>query len=167
MNKLWAPWRKKYVTSKNKEKGCLFCNKFRSKKDKSNYLLFRSAYSFSMLNLYPYQNGHVMIAPIRHLRDLDQLNESEVTDLMQHLIHVKRVIAKTMHPSGFNVGINLGRSAGAGVLGHVHVHIVPRWDGDVNFMPVMSDTKIISESLDSVYSQIIHADKKISRAKRR
>ena len=167
MNRLWAPWRNAYVTKKKKEKGCLFCTKVRSKNDKSNFVLFRSAHAFSLLNLYPYHKGHVMVAPNRHVDDLDKLSDKELLDVTRHLLHVKRLLKKNLNPAGFNVGLNLGRAAGAGILGHVHIHIVPRWEGDYNFMPVLSGTQIISDSLKSLYGQLTHADKKIPRRTRR
>ena len=167
MNRLWAPWRKKYVTHKVKVKGCLFCNALRSKNDKSNFVVSRSRHSFSMLNLYPYNNGHVMVVPVRHVDDLDKLNGAELLDLTQHLVRVKKLLKQTLKPEGFNIGINLGRGAGAGITSHVHIHIVPRWVGDNNFMPVLSSTKIISDSLESLYDQLIKASQKASGRTRR
>jgi len=167
MNRLWAPWRRGYVTKKVKEKGCLFCSKQRSRNDAKNFVLARSHHAFSLLNIYPYHNGHVMIAPKRHVNDLDHLTAEELLDLTQHLILIKKRLKQVLHPSGFNVGINLGKAAGAGIIGHVHIHVVPRWEGDYNFMPVFSDTKIISDSLKSLYAQLAHVDKKTSRGKRK
>ena len=160
MNRLWAPWRKVYVTQKKKVKGCLFCNSFKSKNDKSNLVVSRSRHSFAMLNLYPYNNGHLMIVPVRHVDDLEKLNDSEIVDLNRHLISIKKLLKKTLKPDGFNIGMNLGRAAGAGITDHVHVHIVPRWAGDTNFMPVLSSTKIISDSLESLYEQLTQANSK-------
>ncbi|MBI4970916.1 MAG: HIT domain-containing protein [Candidatus Omnitrophica bacterium] len=167
MNRLWAPWRKAYITHKVKIKGCLFCNALRCQNDKSNLVVRRTRHSFAMLNLYPYNNGHVMIVPARHVDDLDKLNEAELLDLTQLLIHVKKLLNQTMKPEGFNIGINLGKAAGAGITSHVHIHIVPRWVGDVNFMPALSSTKIISDSLQSSYEQLTQAHQKTSRGKRR
>lgn len=166
MKRIWAPWRKVYIKNIHQQKGCLFCGKFRSKKDRDNLVVFRSAHSFSILNLYPYQNGHVMIVPNRHVQKLEQLEDKEMIDLMRHLNRIQRLLEKSLRPEGFNIGINLGRVAGAGVLGHVHIHILPRWVGDHNFMPVFSDTKIISYSLKSLYDTLQHADQKSPRRKR-
>ena len=162
MNRLWAPWRKTYISRNKKAKGCLFCNSFKSKKDKNNFVVSRSQHSFAMLNLYPYNNGHLMVVPVRHVDDLEKLNDSELLDLNRHLIKIKKLLKKTLKPDGFNIGINLGRAAGAGITDHVHIHIVPRWVGDVNFMPVLSSTKIISDSLESLYEQLTKANSKSS-----
>ncbi len=167
MNRLWAPWRKAYVTGSKKEKGCLFCLKSRSKNDKSNMVLERAKHSFSMLNLFPYQNGHVMVAPVRHVSSLDRLNDAETLDLIRHMNMIIKRIEQSMNPDGLNIGINFGRAGGAGITGHVHIHVVPRWSGDHNFMPVISNTKIISESLKSVYERLKHAHKKTSRRTRK
>lgn len=160
MNRLWAPWRKEYVTRKMKERGCLFCEKFRSKVDRRNFVISRTRHSISLLNIYPYQNGHVMIAPKRHVKDLKNLNAGELLDLVNHLIWIQTLLQKAIRPGGFNIGINLGKVAGAGIASHIHIHIVPRWQGDHNFMPLIGQTKIISESLDSLYNRITHANKK-------
>jgi ATP adenylyltransferase len=107
-----------------------------------------------MLNIFPYNNGHVMISPLRHIRDIGQLKEAEVLDLFQTLNNAKKMLAKVLKPQGYNVGINLSRSAGAGITSHLHIHIVPRWQGDTNFMPLLSDTKVISQSLGQLYKQL-------------
>jgi len=168
MDRLWAPWRDKYVRQDNKEKkGCVFCKAFRSKKDQKNFVLFRFKHSFSILNIYPYQNGHILISPNKHLNDLDKFNDAELLDVQQHLVYVKKCLKLVLKPQGFNVGLNLGRAAGAGVPGHVHYHIVPRWVGDFNFMPLFSNTKVISQSLESLHERLIDADKKLSRTKRK
>ena len=107
-----------------------------------------------MLNLYPYNNGHLIIAPYRHVSDLDRLEENELLDLMQLVIQSKKLIAKTLKPDGYNLGINIGKIAGAGFEKHVHIHLVPRWSGDTNFMPVISNTKVISQSLESLFKRL-------------
>lgn len=154
MDKLWAPWRSKYITQVKSIKGCIFCSKPRAKKDKSNYIISRRPHSFSMLNIYPYNNGHIMIAPYRHVKDFSKLNDEEILDLFVLLKESREVILKALKPDGFNIGINVGRAAGAGYREHLHIHIVPRWVGDVNFMPVFASTKVISESLDDLYSKL-------------
>jgi len=146
--KLWAPWRSKFIYLR-KKKGCIFCgNRAGSKTDR--HVIDRSKYSFSMLNLYPYNNGHVMVAPYRHVKSLELLSDAEMSDLMKLVNKTKIKIDKALRPDGFNIGINLGKTGGAGYAGHVHIHIVPRWEGDTNFMPVLSDTKVVSESLDAM-----------------
>ena len=151
MDKIWAPWRKEYILQKKSRK-CIFCTRKKSKaSDVKNFILQRYKYAFSILNRYPYNNAHIMVAPFRHVRSLELLKERELMDLMNLLNHTKTKIERTLKPAGFNIGINLGRVAGAGFPGHVHIHIVPRWDGDTNFMPVIADTKVISYSLEEMY----------------
>jgi len=158
MNKLWAPWRIKYIKNAKKTKKCIFCESLRNKN--KHYVIFRTKYSFAMLNIFPYNNGHVMVSPIKHTRELSQLNETETLDLMKSLTRTKKLLEKTLKPDGYNIGINISRSAGAGITGHLHIHIVPRWQGDTNFMPVLSGTKIISQSLKELYRQLKNADSK-------
>lgn len=152
MDKLWAPWRKTYIRPEGKPgRGCVFCKLLKQKNDSQNYILKRTAHSFAVLNLYPYNNGHVLVLPLRHVKTLSALTSDEKLDWLDLFEQVKGAVEKTMSAQGFNVGINLGRAAGAGIPGHLHLHIVPRWKGDSNFMPVVGRTKVISESLDSVY----------------
>ncbi len=153
MDRLWAPWRSAYITSK-KEKGCIFCTKCRLKDDKKNYIISRGEFVFSMLNIYPYNNGHVMVAPYRHVKDLDKLNIDEMTELMEHSRKIIKMLKKVLKPDAFNIGINMGRIAGAGFAEHLHIHIVPRWRGDTNFMPIIGKAKIISQSLDELYKRL-------------
>jgi len=148
MDKLWAPWRSKYIYLRDR-KGCIFCGNRKTGKN-TGYITERTRHSFSMLNLYPYNNGHVMVAPYRHVKSLELLSDAEMTDLMRLVNRTKLKIDKKLKPDGYNIGINLGKSGGAGYAGHLHIHIVPRWDGDTNFMPVLSGTKVVSESLDAM-----------------
>ena len=154
MDRLWAPWRTKYITKVNSLKGCIFCSKPKSGKDAKNYIVARSRHSFSVLNLYPYNNGHMMVVPYRHVDSLTKLKKEELADLICLLNATQELLSKTMGPDGFNIGINVGRAAGAGIKNHVHIHIVPRWFGDANFMPVASSTKVISESLGALYDRL-------------
>lgn len=142
MNTLWAPWRIKYIRLHRKKK-CIFC----SPKD---HVLERTKHSFSMLNIYPYNNGHVMVSPRRHVKSLEYLTEEELSDLMKLVNRTKKVLDKKLKPHGYNIGLNIGRIGGAGFAGHVHIHVVPRWAGDTNFMPALSGTKILSQSLDAM-----------------
>ncbi|MCF7887084.1 MAG: HIT domain-containing protein [Candidatus Omnitrophica bacterium] len=153
MDKLWAPWRIKYVSQK-KELGCLFCKIAKQKKDKKNYIVLRSEYCFVALNRFPYNNGHLLIAPYKHTAKLEQLNDEETLDIYKITIKMKKIIQKVLRPGGFNIGFNLGEIAGAGITGHIHLHLVPRWRGDTNFMPVLFKTKIISQSLDDLYDKL-------------
>lgn len=155
MDKLWAPWRSGYVTEVNSIKECIFCSKPRAKRDKGNYIISRGNNSFSMLNIFPYNNGHVMIAPYRHVDDMGKLSDKELLDIFDLLKKTQSLLFKAMKPDGFNIGINVGAAAGAGFKDHMHIHMVPRWIGDANFMPVFTDTKVISESLDASYDRLI------------
>lgn len=162
MDKLWAPWRSKYITKVGSIKGCVFCSAPKSKKDKANYIVSRGRHSFSILNIYPYNNGHIMIVPYRHVDDIAKLNDAETFDLIHLLKESQKLLSATMRPDGYNIGLNIGKASGAGLKDHVHIHLVPRWLGDVNFMPVFSSTKVISESLNALYDRL----KRCSRAKR-
>jgi ATP adenylyltransferase len=153
MDKLWAPWRSKYIYLR-KHKGCIFCYNRRSRNTDSRFVVDRTEHSFSMLNLYPYNNGHIMVAPFRHVKSLELLKESELADLMKLVNKTKRLLDKKMKPHGYNIGINIGKVGGAGFEGHVHIHIVPRWNGDTNFMPVLADTKVVVESLKILHKTL-------------
>ena len=166
MDKLWAPWRVKYVTELiGKTKSCVFCRILKEKTDKKNLIFLRTKYSFSVLNLYPYNNGHILILPNRHVKDLGKLTEVETLDLFKLLDYAKTLLDKSMKPAGYNVGMNLGRAAGAGFPGHLHIHVVPRWKGDVNFMPVLAGTKVISQSLQTLHKRLSEQHKKLSAKK--
>jgi len=158
-NKLWAPWRVNYITKVNKPiKGCVFCNMIKEKKDKKNYIFLRSKHCFAVLNIYPYNNGHTLIVTNRHVNDLNKLRKEEREDLFDLVDEARDLLKKVLSPQAYNIGINIGKVAGAGFPGHLHVHIVPRWKGDVNFMPVTADTKVISQSLDELYKKLIDAN---------
>lgn len=144
---LWAPWRIKYILE-DKEEGCLFCRKAEMGNDAANHIIARSKHSFILLNIFPYNSGHLMVAPYRHTAELENLPEEELSDLMILVQKSVRALKRTLEPEGFNVGLNLGKSAGAGVIDHLHIHIVPRWQGDTNFMPVVADTDVIPQSLE-------------------
>ncbi|HLD40705.1 MAG TPA: HIT domain-containing protein [Candidatus Omnitrophota bacterium] len=154
MDKLWAPWRINYISNAKKQKGCLFCRTSKSSLDRKNLIILRSRHVFVMLNKFPYNNGHLMAAPYRHIKDLKSLTQEEILDMFSTLNNIQDILKKTLNPAGFNIGINAGRSAGAGIPGHLHIHIVPRWKEDTNFMPVVFDTKIISQSLDELYDKL-------------
>ena len=161
MDRLWAPWRVKYITKIVKEhKGCVFCKIFKEKNDKKNYIVVRTKFAFAVLNIYPYNNGHMLIVSNRHVNDLSKLRKEERDDLLDLLEAIKSLVQKVVHPAGYNVGINLGRVAGAGFPGHLHIHLVPRWKGDVNFMPVIGNARVISQSLKALHQKLSHAYKK-------
>jgi ATP adenylyltransferase len=150
MDRLWSPWRSHYIQTfgtDQEARGCVFCEALASDRDDERYLVKRHRNCFSMLNLYPYNSGHLLVIPNAHvasLLDLDRDTYNEMTAVLRDWL---QVFENVMHPQGYNVGSNLGRNAGAGIDQHVHMHIVPRWSGDANFMPVIADTKVISESL--------------------
>ena len=157
MDKLWAPWRIKYISSKIKTKGCIFCQ---SKKSQSNdYVVFKTKQSICLLNIYPYNNGHLLVSPLRHIADIELMHEEEILDMFKCLKRAKSLLRKVLKPQGYNIGFNLGRNAGAGITGHLHLHIVPRWVGDTNFMPVISDHKVISQSLKELSKRLKNVDK--------
>ena len=147
---MWAPWRIRYILE-DKEDGCLFCKKAALGDDAVAYIVDRGESSFALLNIFPYNSGHLMVAPYRHTEELEKLPVEEITDLMTLVQRSVKALKISMEPEGFNVGFNLGRSAGAGVIDHLHVHIVPRWQGDTNFMPVLADTGVVPQSLEAVY----------------
>lgn len=154
MDKLWAPWRIKYIRNK-KQKKCIFCAGAKSTQKKD--IVFKTRYSISMLNIFPYNNGHLMVSPRRHVKELSQLKKAEALDLFEALTDTKKLLDETLKPDGYNIGINLGAASGAGIAGHLHIHIVPRWRGDTNFMPILANTKVISQSLGELYKQLKNA----------
>jgi ATP adenylyltransferase len=158
VKQLWAPWRAELIEAEKPE-GCIFC-RFMAEQgdeaDRRNLILVRTAQSFAMLNRYPYNNGHLMVVPRRHGGDLSALTAEETADLNQLLERSVSAVARAYHPQGFNIGMNLGAVAGAGIADHLHYHLVPRWSGDTNFMPILADTKVMIEHLDTSY-QKLHA----------
>lgn len=149
--RLWAPWRNVYLSRRGPQR-CVFCAAARSRADRTYRVVARGRRVFAILNLYPYNNGHLMIATKRHIGTLADVRTEEWTELLGMLQRFTRQLQRTLRPQGFNLGINLGRLAGAGIPGHLHVHLVPRWKGDTNFMPVVAETKVISQSLDALYA---------------
>lgn len=154
MKRLWAPWRMIYIKGLDEEEGCIFCKKSKEGEEEKNLVLFRGKTCFVLLNLFPYNSGHLMAAPFRHLGELNELTDEEGLELFHLVQHSLKVLKDVLKPDGFNVGMNLGRTAGAGYEDHVHVHIVPRWNGDTNFMPVISDTKVVPQALRETYKAL-------------
>ena len=164
MDHLWAPWRLAYVAAPkpaapptDAADDCFLCRGLGEANDRANLLLHRTRLSAVVLNKFPYNNGHLLVAPLAHKARLDQLSPDELLDLQEALRRMVAVLEKSMTPDGFNVGLNLGRAAGAGLPGHLHWHIVPRWNGDTNFMPVFTDTRVIVQSLDALYTLLADA----------
>jgi ATP adenylyltransferase len=166
MQKLWAPWRMEYIRTAAKDKaprtkdkgqgpssrGCLFCTLKRSSDDEADLILHRGKLGFVVMNRYPYNNGHLMVAPNRHVADYEKLTAEEGLELQRLVQRALRALRLEMKPHGYNVGMNIGRVAGAGEAGHVHIHIVPRWLGDVNYMPAVAETKVISQHLSETWA---------------
>jgi len=153
MKYLWAPWRMDYILEK-KEEGCLFCRKMTERRDRANLILHRGKYGFVMMNKFPYNNGHLMVVPYRHCLDFETLRRKETTELFDLLNVATRVLRDHLHAQGFNVGINIGKEGGAG-KDHLHIHVVPRWAGDTNFMPILGETIIIPQYLEKT-RQTLH-----------
>lgn len=153
MEKLWAPWRMAYIEVKTPS-GCIFCEKPPEERDPENLILHRGRTAFVILNAFPYNNGHLMIVPFRHTAELESLSGEERDELMALTQWSTRLLTAALRPDGFNVGMNLGRVAGAGIADHLHMHVVPRWNGDTNFMPVISDTRVLPDSLEHSYAKL-------------
>lgn len=154
MDQLWAPWRMAYIAKGAPPAAgdeCFICRGLAEQNDRANLILQRTALGAVVLNRFPYNNGHLLIAPRAHKGRLDELTGEESLDLQQTLSSMIKLIEKEMRPEGFNVGLNLGKVAGAGLPGHLHWHVVPRWNGDTNFMPVLGDVRVIAQSLDALY----------------
>lgn len=152
MDKLWAPWRMEYIRSaEESNEECIFCTKPKESNDKENLIVYRSDFCFVILNKYPYNNGHVMVVPYVHESDFVKLTDEILLNMHHTLKKTINAIKNTMNPHAMNIGLNLGRTAGAGIDEHLHYHLVPRWNGDTNFMPVITGTKVISESLEKTW----------------
>jgi ATP adenylyltransferase len=154
MDHLWAPWRLAYVATAKppaENDTCFICEGLAAEDDRRNLVVLRRPLSVVVLNRFPYNNGHLLIAPRAHKGKLNEFTPDELLDVQETLRRMVGVLDGLMHPDGYNIGLNLGRAAGAGLPGHLHWHIVPRWDGDTNFMPVLADTKVIVQSLDALF----------------
>lgn len=154
MERIWAPWRMQYIEQADKMEGCIFCILPAQQKDIENLILYRGKTGFIMLNSFPYNCGHLMVAPFKHTADMYALADEELLEANHLVRYSVKLLTATMQPDGFNLGINLGQSAGAGVVDHIHWHVVPRWNGDTNFMPVTADTKVLPDSLQSTYNKL-------------
>lgn len=156
MKTLWTPWRMGYILG-DKPEECLLCTKRREpqEKDRENYILHRGDTCYILLNLFPYTNGHMMIAPYQHVASLEQLDDKSLCEMMALTRASVAALNRALSPAGFNVGMNLGKVAGAGIADHLHMHVVPRWQGDVNFMSVFAETRLIPEALDVTYDRLL------------
>lgn len=155
MDLVWAPWRIKYITDSNKDKTCFFCKLADEAPSVENLLLYKNDMCMVLLNRYPYTSGHIMVAPLRHIAEFEDLTVQENTAIMLEAQKMVKVLKSLINAQGFNIGYNISAAAGAGHAAHLHLHIVPRWDGDSNFMSVIAQTRVISQSLEESYCQII------------
>lgn len=155
MKVLWAPWRMGYVLSNQNDNGCIFCPGKNRQNDENRLILRVGQLTLVMMNKFPYNNGHLLVAPVRHVSGLDHLSNDEVMDLMLTVRTSIELLKENMNPEGFNVGLNLGHVAGAGMEDHMHFHIVPRWKGDTNYMTVLGDVRVIPEHIQQTYRKLL------------
>ena len=154
MDHLWSPWRYRYVQKADPADACIFCQKASEDNDGENYIVHRARHNFVILNLYPYTTGHLMVAPYEHVATLEAASEEIVQEIMLLSRQAQRLLRSIYKPGGFNIGMNIGEVAGAGVAGHIHMHVVPRWAGDANFMSTVGETRILPEELPETYRKL-------------
>jgi ATP adenylyltransferase len=154
MEFIFTPWRYEYVSNVDNNEGCIFCDKIGEDNDRENLIVYRAEKCFAILNLYPYSTGHLMVAPYEHTGSIEDVDGEILSDIMATAKKGMSSLRKTLNPDGFNIGINIQRVAGAGITDHVHMHVVPRWAGDSNFMTVCSDTRVLPMSLDQVWEKL-------------
>ena len=153
MKYIWAPWRIEYIRSEKPE-GCIFCTKPGEERDPENYILYRGAKNYIIMNSYPYNPGHLLVVPYRHTGEIEALNAGERNEHFELVSRCVQVLKKSLKPGGFNIGMNLGKVAGAGIDDHFHSHIVPRWQGDTNFMTVMADARVLPQAMAESYETL-------------
>ncbi|TAL11667.1 MAG: HIT domain-containing protein [Nitrospirae bacterium] len=154
MKQLWAPWRLAFVEKASRLSGCIFCEKPALKRDETSFILRRGRHAYVLLNIYPYNNGHLLIAPYRHIAAIEDLPAPVLLDMLRLAQQSLRAIRKAYAPEGFNLGVNQGRAAGAGIAHHIHLHIVPRWGADTNFMPLLGETRVLPQHLEASYRRL-------------
>jgi ATP adenylyltransferase len=154
MDRLWTPWRYRYVSTAGPEGGCIFCEKAASTDDRGNYIVLRAERNFLILNLYPYTSGHLMVVPYEHIATLGEAPQETLHEMMRLTTRAEQALGQLYRPDGFNIGMNVGESAGAGVAGHIHMHVLPRWTGDGSFMTTVSETRVLPETLDTTYERV-------------
>ena len=154
MDRLWTPWRYSYVSAAGPDRGCIFCEKAASSDDRGNYVLLRAERNFLILNLYPYTSGHLMIAPYEHMATLGEAPQETLHEMMRLTARAERALRQVYGPDGLNIGMNLGESAGAGIAGHIHMHVLPRWTGDGSFMTTVAETRVLPEALETTYERV-------------
>ncbi|MDY6835313.1 MAG: HIT domain-containing protein [Chloroflexota bacterium] len=153
MEYLWAPWRTEFIT-RPKQEGCVLCDKPKSDRDRDNFVLYRGEHNYVMLNRWPYNPGHMMVIPYNHVGGLEDLTKKAMIEHSEIIRRCVKAVKKILNAEGCNLGMNLGKSAGAGIDAHIHTHVVPRWIGDMNFMPVIGDCKVVPEALDATYLKL-------------
>ncbi|MFW9924042.1 MAG: HIT domain-containing protein [Candidatus Thorarchaeota archaeon] len=154
LERIWAPWRIEYIEQPKNDKECFICQMLKENEDEKNLILFRGKNAIVMLNKYPYIAGHLMVAPVTHTSELDELDQDISNEMWELTSKTVKLLKESLHPEGFNIGINLGAVSGAGLKTHVHIHIVPRWTGDTNFMPIIANSRAISEGLNQTYTKL-------------
>ena len=154
MDYLWTPWRYRYIADTARDTGCIFCDAVSANDDVKSQIVFRGDTCFVILNRFPYTSGHVMVVPYAHVADLAAADPETLSEMMRIAQRVQVALRQTYHPDGFNLGMNLGRAAGAGVTGHLHMHVLPRWSGDANFMTVVGETRVEPEDLTTTYEKL-------------
>jgi len=154
MEHIWSPWRYKYVAASQGDSQCVFCRVQHESEDRVNFILHRAPLNFVILNLFPYTSGHLMIVPYEHTASLRSVSDAVTSEMMRLTKKAQAALEAEYHPDGFNIGMNLGRSAGAGVADHIHLHIVPRWVGDANFVSVIGETRVLPEALEATYDKL-------------
>jgi ATP adenylyltransferase len=154
MDYLWTPWRYRYIADASKDDRCIFCDAMAAKDDAKTHIVLRGTKNFVILNRYPYTTGHVMVVPYAHVADLSAAEPETLVEMMRIAQRVQAALEETYHPQGYNLGMNLGRAAGAGVVGHLHLHALPRWAGDANFMTVVGETRVEPEDLSITYEKL-------------
>lgn len=157
MDRLWSPWRYRYVSKAAPSDACIFCAKQAPGQDEENLILYRGRHNFALLNLYPYTTGHLMVAPYAHIAMLDELPVDAAAELMSLTQTSVRLLREVYRPHGLNVGMNLGECAGAGIAGHLHMHVLPRWPGDANFMTTIGETRVMPEELNETWRRLREA----------
>jgi ATP adenylyltransferase len=154
MDHLWSPWRYRYVQKANPADRCIFCDKAAAHEDEKNLIVHRAKHNFIILNMYPYTTGHLMIAPYQHVATVEEAAEDSLTEMILLARDAQRHLREIYRPEGFNMGMNIGECAGAGVAGHIHMHVLPRWKGDANFMSVIGETRVMPEDLTETYRKL-------------
>jgi ATP adenylyltransferase len=154
MDFLWTPWRYSYITTADKAEGCVFCQKQAEPDDRAALIVHRARHCFIILNAYPYTSGHVMVVPYAHLDSLEKLPREAAIEMMELTQKLEGVLRQLYHPDGINMGMNIGKAAGAGVAGHIHMHVLPRWVADANFMTTVAETRVLPEGLETTWERV-------------